>query len=125
MSEIFGESIYQYTRQMAIDDGVLIDVSELAKEAGFKVPVAITDNLYNKWIEPDEYSKRAGQCTTGRLWDVLIHLHLACKSSKSDTVFINVVFSSEDGSTTVKIKSVIGPGDKGEPVMTVMFPEET
>lgn len=124
MSEIFGESIYQYTRQMAIDDGVLIDVSELAMEAGFKVPVAITDNLYNKWIEPDEYSKRVGQCTTGRIWDVLIHLHLACKSSKSDTVFINVVFSSKSGSTTVKMKSVIGPGDNGEPVITVMFPEE-
>ena len=35
-----------YTRQDAIDDGIFVDVSEMAKEAGIKYPVAITTNLY-------------------------------------------------------------------------------
>jgi hypothetical protein len=34
--------IYRYTRADALRDGVLIDVSEVAREAGFKWPVALT-----------------------------------------------------------------------------------
>ncbi|MCF5089180.1 hypothetical protein GIW57_03195 [Stenotrophomonas sp. PA-6-5C] len=33
--------IHSYTRAQAIEDGVLVDVSDVAKEAGFKLPVAI------------------------------------------------------------------------------------
>lgn len=46
MLELFGEPIYIYTRKQAIEDGVLIDVTETAKEAGFKVPVAVTCALH-------------------------------------------------------------------------------
>ncbi len=42
MVEIFGEPISIYTRAQALDDGFLVDVSELAKEAGFRFPVALT-----------------------------------------------------------------------------------
>jgi type I site-specific restriction endonuclease len=31
---IFGEVIYSYTRAQAIEDGVLVDVTDMAKEAG-------------------------------------------------------------------------------------------
>ena len=37
--------IYTYTREQAIEEGVLIDVSEMASEAGFKWPVAVTVNV--------------------------------------------------------------------------------
>ena len=57
LKEIFGDNIFTYSRAMAISDGVLIDISTIAKEAGFKVPVAVTEGLYNSWIEPDEYGK--------------------------------------------------------------------
>ena len=30
--------IHSYTRAQAIEDGVLVDVSDVAKEAGFKLP---------------------------------------------------------------------------------------
>jgi len=33
--------IHTYTRAQAIEDGVLIDVSEMAREAGFRWPVAV------------------------------------------------------------------------------------
>ena len=124
MREIFGEAIYVYTRAMAIADGVLVDISTMAKEAGFKVPVAVTEALYKGWIEPDEYSKRQGQSSSGRLWDVLMHLHFASKGATSDTIFVNVVFAGKEGSKTVKIKAVIGPGDTPDPVLTIMLPYE-
>lgn len=53
INEFFGDNIFTYTREMAIADGVLIDISTIAKEAGFKVPVVITNTLYSTWIEPD------------------------------------------------------------------------
>ena len=47
-NNIFGEIICSYTRAQAIKDGVLIDVSEAAKEAGFKIPVAMTDTVWDQ-----------------------------------------------------------------------------
>ena len=43
-----------YTRQQAIEDGIFIDVSEVAKSLGFLISVAITTNLYNTHIKKDE-----------------------------------------------------------------------
>ena len=70
------DTIYSYTRKQALEDGVLIDVSKTAKEAGFKVPVAVTNGLYFEYIEPSEELKQQGQSATGRLWDMLFILHL-------------------------------------------------
>lgn len=43
-----------YTRQQAIDDGIFVDVSVEAKYAGFKIPVAVTTNLFHTHIEKQE-----------------------------------------------------------------------
>jgi len=40
------EIIYSYTRKQALADGVLIDISQEAHESGFKIPAAISDNLF-------------------------------------------------------------------------------
>ena len=37
--------ISSYTRAEAIEDGVLVDVSKVAREAGIKYPVAVTIHL--------------------------------------------------------------------------------
>lgn len=42
LEDIFGPVIHSYTRSQAIDDGVLVDVTATAQEAGFKVPTALT-----------------------------------------------------------------------------------
>ena len=34
------------SRAQAIEDGVLVDVSDIAKEAGFRYPVALTSALW-------------------------------------------------------------------------------
>src|ERR1019366_7436165 len=43
---VFGDVIYSYTRKQAIEDGVLVDITEMAKEAGIKYPVAITSTAF-------------------------------------------------------------------------------
>jgi type I site-specific restriction-modification system R (restriction) subunit len=35
---VFGDVIYSYTRKQAIEDGVLVDITEMAKEAGSSIP---------------------------------------------------------------------------------------
>ena len=46
LADLFGEVIYAYTRAQAIADGVLIDVSELSRDAGFRHPVAMTSGAW-------------------------------------------------------------------------------
>jgi hypothetical protein len=48
------EIIYSYTRKQAIADGVLIDVTELAKEAGFKCSVAFTNSVDERHVRVPE-----------------------------------------------------------------------
>ena len=43
--------IYSYSRSQAIQDGILIDVTPMAKEVGFKWSVAITDTVFHRHIE--------------------------------------------------------------------------
>lgn len=109
---------------MAITDGVLIDISEISKEAGFKIPVAVTDTLYNGYLVPEDAPRNRGQDTTGRIWDMLILLNLKCKGSSENTVLFSVRMLMRGGPEMVQMKSVIGPGDKGEPVITIMLPNE-
>ena len=113
--------IYSYTRKQAIEDGVLIDVSKTAKEAGFKVPVAVTNGLYFEYIEPSEKLKQQGQSANGRLWDVLFMLHLKILNCpKANMIIYSVVFTEENERTeTVNLKAVIDGGDDGNPVLTM------
>ncbi len=61
--------IHRYTRADAIRDGVLIDVSAVAREAGIRYPVALTRAVWERCVAvpPGVLC----QDETGRLWDVL------------------------------------------------------
>ena len=53
--------IFSYTRAQAIADGVLIDVSELAKEAGFRFPVAVTAGVWAECVAVPDGRGRPGR----------------------------------------------------------------
>ena len=119
--------IHTYSRRQAIADGVLIDVTDEAKSFGFCIPVAITGNLISCYIEPDAACEALGQSFSGRLRDVLAVLSFEARKAKGDRLTFKVVFlmDAETGRTeTVKILAIIGPGDEGEAVLTVMLPED-
>ena len=40
------EIIAAYSRRDALEDGVLVDLSDLAREAGFKFPLAVTQGVW-------------------------------------------------------------------------------
>jgi hypothetical protein len=124
---LFGPVLFCYSRQQAIEDGVLVDASAIAKEAGFKWPVALTETLYHSYIVPALDLIAEGQSITSRLWDVLNVLHYTISKAK-DTTFLqfSVLLVMTPGASPVSIEltSVAGPGDDGEPVITIMLPDE-
>ena len=58
--------ISRYTRQQAIEDGVLVDLTEWSQEAGFTIPVACTAAVWNQYIVPPDGTKELGQSERGR-----------------------------------------------------------
>ena len=119
--------IYSYTRAQAIEDGVLVDLTEWAKEAGFKIPVACTSTVWSKYIIPPDGTKELGQSERGRCHDLLWMLYTTIKRSSAgeDQLRFKVIFlQAPHKQETATLKAICGPGDKGEPVMTIMLPTE-
>lgn len=126
----FGPVIYGYSRAQAISDGELVDVSKMAKEAGFTVPVALTSAAWSdciEWSDRDS-SRQTHQEESGRLWDVLWMAHLAARRSEGGTVAFSLYRVPRGGKGRMPRKVTlhihIGPGDGAAPVITVMMPGE-
>jgi len=122
-TSIFGDVIHSYTRTQAIEDGVLVDVTPVAREAGIKFPVALTRAVWDKYVVPGPRAKEYGQTKSGRLWDTLWMLRLAATRG-GQVIHYRLYFIMKERRRLVTLKAVCGPGDEGEPVITVMLPEE-
>lgn len=130
------EVIACYTRQQAIADGVLVEVApELATQAGFRWPLALTAAAYAdavEWTSETEARKPTwtAQDEAGRLWDVLTMASLTARkaSTRTGRQAFGVLRVPAAGRgvqprmTTLHL--VAGPGDNGERVLTVMLPAE-
>jgi len=71
--------VFTYTRAEALADGVLLDVTPLAREAGFQIPVALTVGLWAAYGAPGKTP--AGD--QGTVWDVIPRVRLclaACRT---------------------------------------------
>jgi hypothetical protein len=125
------------TRARDLADGALVAVPEaLAREAGFRWPIALTHAAWDDcvaWTEADEQRKGALQDETGRLWDVLWMTKMAIRRLPHEpdvhTVRVRMVRVPRHGLTTsatrVELVVMVGPGDDGEPVITISLAEPT
>jgi hypothetical protein len=144
-NDFFGEAIYSYTRAQAIDDGVLVDLSDpsftfrrglnILKEAGIKFPLAMTQTAFARTVQELGEPLPPAQDLSGRLWDVLTMLKFAIKNGGNESTLSfsvcvwNWVYAAgkrteRTKQETVQLKAVCGPGDNAEPVITVMLPDE-
>ena len=71
--------IHVYTRADALRDGALLDVSQTAREAGIRWPVALTRAVWERCVRVPPGV--ACQDESGRLWDVLTMLRFALGGS--------------------------------------------
>jgi len=132
LEDLFGPVIYSYTRAQAIADGVLVDVSEMAWEAGFKFPVALSRAAWEDcvaWSDEDS-ARQIHQDQSGRLWDVLWMAWVKVRVSPKAGSVINYALLRipRDGVATEAVKGelkiILSNGDDGEPVLTIMLPNE-
>lgn len=127
------EVIDTYSRVEAIADGVLVDVTDTAREAGILFPVAVTRSVLEEYIEPSSHdSEKWGQDLMGRLWDTVWMLRIAIRGRKqsedrqADPGKLNfeVYYRLQGHLRRIPLKALCGPGDDGSPVITIMLPEE-
>ena len=116
--------VFSCSRRQAIADGVLLDVTTIAQEAGFRYPVA----LAAAWAKCVAWrvGAGAGQSEVGRLWDLLFMARLAARQGAGSTLqfSVRVVLDGRRAASEVWLKMVVGPGDALEPVGTIMLPDE-
>ena len=131
-NKLFGEVIYSYTRAQAIADGVLIDATEMAIDAGFKWPVALTAAAWADcvaWSDADN-KRQAYQDQSGRLWDVLFMAAYAIRTARNadQHMLFDLHCIPRNGRATksqrLTLKLILGPGDDAQPVITIMLPKE-
>jgi hypothetical protein len=123
-NSLFGDVIYQYTRAQAIEDGMLIDVTETAREAGITIPTALTAAVWERCVAVPENA--TCQDEIGRLWDVLTVLRFTIMRSRggSQVNFTVAVRNDARRPRPVPLKAICGPGDSAESVITIMMPDE-
>lgn len=109
-----------YTRAQAIDDGVLMDVSVQASCVGWKIPVAISCGICAM------LSERAKQTPEKCLQRVTLELLLAARRAAMEKLDESrfMIQAKIAGELTRPFVVSVGPGDEGEAVLTIFFPEE-
>jgi len=125
--------IHSYSRKQAIEDGVLVDATSVAQEAGFRIPVALTSTVWADcvaWNENDAARGALGQSERGRLWDVAwmaahaARLHRARAGNRAPFSVMRIP-RGRRRAERVGLVVHIGPGDAGEPVATIMLLQES
>jgi len=116
-----------YTRKQAIEDGVLIDITEAARQFGFMLPFAITSNLHQQYVAPpQDVQDIPGQSEEERLARLLNQAWIAaCSEKQTNHVVFGMMFLMEpEEFETSNIWLIIDGGDDGQPVLTLMLPED-
>lgn len=113
------EVVYSYTRANALADGVLVDLNKFipVKESGFRWPIACTDTV---WATVEEAVADGHGDYAGITWDMLWMARHPVRSLSPQVVLFRVKIGGE----LLMLKIHCGPGDEGEPVLTIMYPHE-
>ncbi len=127
-AEPFGPVIYSYTRAQAVADGVQVDVSKTAREAGISFPVFLTRTVFDSFVAvPPGVT---AQDEAGRLWDILWMLRFAIVRARPGVQRIPVALyvrqSNSKRPQLIKLVATCGPLDidDPQPAITVMMPDE-
>jgi hypothetical protein len=123
----FGEIIHAYTRKQAVADGVQVDVTTTAQEAGIKFPVFITRGVFESYVAVPEGVN--GQDEAGRLWDVVWMLRFAIQRSHGHTDRLPVALYVRNDNRAAKLVKLIAvcsalDMDDSQPAITIMLPDE-
>jgi hypothetical protein len=123
----FGGVIYAYTRAQAVADGVQVDVTKTAQEAGIKFPMFLTHAVWEAYVAvpPDV----TGQDEAGRLWDVVWMTRFGIIRARPGVDRIPVAMYVRNDNHRAKLVKLIATCSAldisdPQPAITVMMPDE-
>ena len=123
----FGEIVYAYTRAQAVADGVQVEVTKTAAEAGIRFPMFLTRAVYDAYVAvPPGVT---AQDEAGRFWDVVWMTRFAIIRARPgvDRIPVALYVRNDDrAAKLVKLIAQAGPLDIDDPspAITVMMPDE-
>lgn len=125
--EMYGNYVSEYSRERAIEDGFIIDVTEQAKKNKFYVPVALTQQAFHDCVyvlKTDEKKLQTSEDKrVTRLLQVLRFTLRSCNNSKKSSVNFTFTYQTVRNGDVITqstdLEAFIFPGDDGEPVITV------
>jgi hypothetical protein len=123
----FGPVVYAYTRAQAVADGVQVEVTKVAQEAGIRFPVFLTRTVYDAYVIVPEGV--TAQDEAGRLWDIVWMLRFAIQRTSRGVQrlpFALYVRNDNARAKLIKLIATAGPLDIDDPspAITVMMPDE-
>ena len=123
----FGPVIYGYTRAQAVADGVQVEVTKTAREAGITFPVFLTRTVFDSFVTVP--LGVTAQDEAGRLWDIVWMLRFAIRRARPGADRLPValyVRNDNRAARLVKLVATCGPLDidDPQPAITVMMPDE-
>ncbi len=123
----FGEVLFRYTRSQAVADGVQVEVTKTAQEAGIRFPMFLTRAVFENYVAvPDGVS---GQDEAGRLWDVVWMTRFAILRRPPGCTRIPVPLYVRNDHRAARLVKLIATCsaldiDDPQPAITVMMPDE-
>ncbi len=130
LTNIFDKTAFSYTLAQGIKDGFLIDITAAANKAGFKIPIAVTQAVWNKyiaWVNDNEQEQTKHELDN-RLQNMLTALQIAIrKVQNAACIHYELVVPRNGKSKTekkVQLKAILGADDNGEAVIIIMLSDE-
>ena len=123
----FGEVIYSYTRAQAVADGVQVEVTKTAQEAGIKYPMFLTRAVWDAYVAVPEGI--TGQDEAGRLWDLVWMTRFGILRAKPGHDRIPVALYVRNDNRAARLVKLIATCsaldiDNPQSAITVMMPDE-
>jgi hypothetical protein len=124
------EIVFAYPRAQAVADGVQVEVTKTAQEAGIKFPMFLTRAVFDAYVAvPPNGQCGSHQDEAGRLWDVVWMTRFAILRARPgvDRVPVALYVRNDDrAAKLVKLIATCGPLDIDDPspAITVMLPDE-
>ena len=109
------------TRQDAIDDGDLIEITRMGRDMGIMFPLAVSARAAESMVP---FPNIPQDTVTENLWDTLHAFRDRARTTTEDEFEFQVSLYQNGLVPTLTFKAAVSPGDDGEPVITIMLPDE-